>query len=76
MLLILVILIECLQYFDFLFGVVLHSNDLLSIVFLDILNVRLVLEQGVKHAIIDLSLMRDHPAANNNQLVKVRGRSH
>ena len=76
MLLILLILIECLQYFDFLFGVVLHSNDLLSVVFLDILDMRLVLQKRVQHAIIDLSLMRNHPAANDNQLVKVRGRSH
>lgn len=76
MLLILLILIECLQYFYFFFGVVLHCYDLLSGVFLDILDVRLVLQERVQHAIIDLSLMRDHPAANDDQLVKVRGRSH
>ena len=76
LLIILLILIKCLQYFDFLFGVILHSNYLLSVVFLYIFDVRLVLQQRVQHAIIYLSLMRNHPASNDNQLVKVRGRSH
>ncbi len=70
------ILIECLQYFNFLFGVILHRNDVLSVIILEILDVRLVLKQRVQHAIIDLSLMRNHPAANDYQLVKMRGGSH
>lgn len=76
MLIILLILVECLQNFNFLFGVVLHSNDILSVIFFDVLNVRLILQQRVEHAIIDLSLMRNHPPTYDNQLVKVWGGSH
>jgi hypothetical protein len=75
-LLVLLILVECFQYFNFLFGVVLHSNDILSVIFLEVLNVRLILQQRVEHAIIDLSLMRNHPPAYDNQLIKVWGGSH
>ena len=70
---VLIILVECLQNFNFLFGVVLHSNDILSVIFFDVLNVRLILQQRVEHA---LSLMRNHPPAYDNQLVKVWGGSH